>query len=143
MATITTETIIKEWYDAWNSHDGEKVSRFYTDDCIYEDMGSGRVYRGPQEVGASVEDMTTSFPDFKLEAKQSINTGNWSASEWVLTGTFAHSNIPNMPATGKSFSVRGASVCELRDSKIRRHSDYWNMATFLQQVGLMPGAPAK
>jgi ketosteroid isomerase-like protein len=46
-----------------------------------------------------------------------------------------------MKATGKTFSVRGATVIQLRGGQIIRKSYYMNMAAFLQQVGLMPGKP--
>jgi hypothetical protein len=42
-----------------------------------------------------------------------------------------------MPATGKRVEVRGASVFEFVGDKIRRCSDYWDMATFLKPLGLM------
>ena len=40
-----------------------------------------------------------------------------------------------IPATGNRFSVRGASVIELEDGRIRRNSDYYDGATFLRQIG--------
>jgi hypothetical protein len=44
-----------------------------------------------------------------------------------------------MPPTGKHFSaVRGTSILELEAGKIRRQSDYWDAATFMKQVGLLP-----
>jgi hypothetical protein len=44
-----------------------------------------------------------------------------------------------MPATGKRFSaVRGATVIALQGAKIRRCADYWDAATFMRQVGLLP-----
>jgi steroid delta-isomerase-like uncharacterized protein len=45
--------------------------------------------------------------------------------------------MPGIPATGKQFSVRGVSILELEDGKIRRCSDYWDMAEFLKQLGVM------
>ena len=47
-------------------------------------------------------------------------------------------DLPGLPATGKRFSVRGATVFELQGEKIRRVSDYWDMVTFLKQIGVMP-----
>jgi ketosteroid isomerase-like protein len=38
--------------------------------------------------------------------------------------------------TGKSFSVRGVSVMQLENGKIRRNSDYWNMAEFQRQTAV-------
>ena len=44
-----------------------------------------------------------------------------------------------IPATGKRFSsVRGSTILELEGGEIRRESDYWDAATFMRQVGLLP-----
>jgi steroid delta-isomerase-like uncharacterized protein len=53
-----------------------------------------------------------------------------------MTGTLS-GNSPELPATGKSFSVRGATIAQLKNGKIQRNADYWDLATFLRQVGLM------
>jgi len=44
-----------------------------------------------------------------------------------------------IPATDKRFSsVRGSTILELEGGEIRRESDYWDAATFMRQVGLLP-----
>jgi len=49
------------------------------------------------------------------------------------------SDWAGMPATARHFaSVRGTSILELEDGKIHRQSDYWDAATVMKQVGLMP-----
>jgi steroid delta-isomerase-like uncharacterized protein len=45
-------------------------------------------------------------------------------------------DFPGIPATDKPFEVRGSSIVEFRDGKISRNSDYWDLATYLRQVGL-------
>jgi len=48
-------------------------------------------------------------------------------------------DLPRIPATGKRFSsVRGATILELEAGKIRREADYWDAATFMKQVGVLP-----
>lgn len=48
-------------------------------------------------------------------------------------------DFPGIPATGKrSSAVRGSTIIELEVGKIRRESDYWDAATFMKQVGLLP-----
>jgi ketosteroid isomerase-like protein len=39
-------------------------------------------------------------------------------------------------ATNKPFEVRGATVVDFRDGRISRNSDYWDLTTYLRQVGL-------
>jgi steroid delta-isomerase-like uncharacterized protein len=48
-------------------------------------------------------------------------------------------DLPGIPATGKRFSsVRGSTILELDGGKIRREADYWDAATFMKQIGLLP-----
>jgi steroid delta-isomerase-like uncharacterized protein len=137
-----TEKTIKNMLEAWNSHDVEKILSFFADDCIYEDVAVGLVNHGKKEVKLFFESFFVDMPDVKFEGKSTLDSGNYFGIEWVMSGTFAHSSIPEMPqATGKKFSIKGVSIGEMREDKIIRNSDYWNFASFLQQVGLMPGAP--
>jgi steroid delta-isomerase-like uncharacterized protein len=139
MAT-DVESMLADYLSAWNSHDVGKIPSFFTDDCLYEDVAVGAVSRGKEELKAFVGSTFAAFPDFKIQLTSRFIAGDWRASEWIMSGTQA-GDLPGIPATGKSFSVRGASIIELRGGKIRRNSDYWNMASFLQQIGLMPAAP--
>ncbi len=47
-------------------------------------------------------------------------------------------DVPGLPATGKPFLIHGGGIGEVRDGRIARVTEYWNMAEFLIQVGLMP-----
>ena len=48
-------------------------------------------------------------------------------------------DLPEIPATGQRFSlVCGSIILELESGKIRRESDYWDAATFMKQVGVLP-----
>jgi predicted ester cyclase len=47
-------------------------------------------------------------------------------------------DLPGIQATGKRFSlVRGSTILELEDGKIRRESDYWDTATLMKQVNAL------
>ena len=101
----------------------------------------GKVFRGNKEAKDFISSTFVDFPDFKIDLKSGFNAGDCGAGEWVMSGTFAHSSTPGMTATSKRFSVRGASIIEFRQGKICRESLYWDLAAFLQQVGLMPAPP--
>jgi steroid delta-isomerase-like uncharacterized protein len=135
--------IMKDYVAAWNSHDVDKVVSFYTDDCVYEDMGLDLVSHGKKELTESSKTMFYNVPDIRFETKSLFNAGDWGAWEWIMTGTLVHSNNPAIPATGKSFSVRGVSIIEVKGGKISRETDYYNALTVLQQLGLMPATPSK
>jgi steroid delta-isomerase-like uncharacterized protein len=85
---------------------------------------------------AFIQGAVDGFPDLKFALTSQFSAGDWAAMEWTWTGT--HAALPGMPATTKPFRVRGATIIELRDGKIKRNTDYWDLATLLKQVGLMP-----
>jgi steroid delta-isomerase-like uncharacterized protein len=140
MAT-DTEKMMNDYVAAWNAHDAERILSLCTDDVVFEEVPMGKVFRGNKEAKDFISSTFVNFPDFKIELKSGFNAGDWGAGEWVMSATFAHSSTPVMTATGKRFSVPGASIIEFRKGKISRESMYWNLAAFLQQVGLMPGPP--
>jgi SnoaL-like polyketide cyclase len=44
-----------------------------------------------------------------------------------------------LPPTNKPFRIRGVSVGILDSSgKIKHNRDYWNLAAYLMQVGILP-----
>jgi steroid delta-isomerase-like uncharacterized protein len=77
-------------------------------------------------------------PLIKYGLRRRFATGQWAIIEWVMSGTHK-GDLQGMPATGKRISsVRGSTILELEAGKIRRESDYWDAATFMKQVGLLP-----
>ena len=73
--------------------------------------------------------------NFQLKSRFVGADGKWGAMEWVWRGRQTK-DFPGLPATNKPFEVRGATVVEFRDGKISRDSDYWDLATYMRQVGL-------
>jgi len=135
------DKMMGDYLAAMNAHDLDKMLTFFTDDAVYDCTPRDKVSRGKEEIKDGFSSTFTSFPDLKIEVKSAFNASDQGVSEWVMSGTFAKSDIPGMPATGKKFSVRGATVNAFKGGKISRVTNYWNLAEFLQQVGLMPPPP--
>ena len=132
--TAQIEKMLKDENMAWNTHDVNKIASFYTDDCIKEDLAIGKATHGKKEMKTLIVSAFTAMPAMSIKLVTIFNSDNWAATEWIMTGSYS-STFPGMPqATGKSFSVRGASIMELRNDKINRISDYWNYASYLQQI---------
>jgi steroid delta-isomerase-like uncharacterized protein len=137
MADLDRRRVLDEWAPAWSSHDTERVLSLFTDDCVYEDVTFGAVCRGAKELRAFADGVFAAIPDFKIELTTRFMAGSSAGMEWVMSGTH-HGDFPGMPATGKRFSIRGVTILELQDHKIRRNADYWDAATVMRQVGLLP-----
>ena|SRR6266700_6702250 len=138
MTTSDATRVIEAWAEAWSSPTGlEKLVSLFTDDFVYEDLGTGTVAHGKEELKALFETIFSAAPDYKVELTSRFIAGNWAGAEWTCSGTQT-GDLPGIPATNKHVSIRGASIFELQGNKFRRCSDYWDRATFLRQVGLMP-----
>ena len=137
MATSGVERILDDWATAWSSHDTEKVLSIFTDDCVYEDVTFGAINHGKKELRAFADGVFAGVPDFRVELTARFVADPQAGMEWVMSGTHK-GDFPGMPATGKRFSVRGVTIVELQAGKIRRNSDYWDAASVMRQVGLLP-----
>ena len=70
-----------------------------------------------------------------------FTAGSDYANEWIMTGTNDR-EVQGVPATGRSFRVRGASVGKLDTSgRIIENRDYYNLAEMFAQLGIQPAAP--
>jgi steroid delta-isomerase-like uncharacterized protein len=134
---VEQQRAIREWAEHWSAHDLGRLLQLFSEDVVYEDVTLGVVNRGLVELRAFAEGFFSGFPDVTFELRSSFAAGTAGGAEWVMRGTHK-GDLPGMPATGKHIEVRGASIFEFAGHKIRRCSDYWDMATFLKQLGLMP-----
>ena len=132
------EQILGQWATYWSSPaDFDKLLSLFTDDCVYEDVTFGVVNHGKEELRAFAKGFFAAFPDVSIKNTATFVAGDRAAIEWVFTGTHK-GDMPGMPATGKVSTLRGVTIIEFQGGKIRRNSDYWDLATFMRQDGLLP-----
>ncbi len=135
--------VLSDYKIACNSHDLDKISTFFADNCILEDVALGIVSNGKEAVSAFYISMFADFPDLKFEVRSIFAVDDWSVMEWIMSGTHTRSTLTknSIPATGKPFTVRGTSIYRLNKGKLIKETAYYNLMTFLQQVGLIPAPP--
>jgi len=106
---------------------------------IIEDVAMGIVNHGKGELRNFYHLVFSAFPDCKVELHTHFVAGNLAAADRLFSSTH-NGAFPELPASNKHTSVRVASVFELQGNQFRRCSDYWDMATFLKQIGVLPSA---
>ncbi len=124
---------IAELFVAWNSHDPDKVAASFTEDAVYEDVAEGHISRGRSEVRNWAKGAFAVVGDFKYKVVSSSSHNGHGVAEWILIGT-----DKGLFKTGKKFTVRGASVFEVRGGKISRYTEFYDVATIMRQVGVLP-----
>ena len=138
MTATTDRAFFAAYLDAWNAHDPAAVARHMADDAIYEDVALGRWLHGPSEIAAFVEEATRASSDFRFEEVSLFRAGSDYANEWIMIGTNDR-EVRGVPATGRSFRVRGASVGKLDTSgRNVENRDYYNLAEMFAQLGIQP-----
>jgi steroid delta-isomerase-like uncharacterized protein len=129
--------LLDQWAVAWSSGDVDTLLSLFTDDVVYEDVTFGAVNTGKEALRTFAMAGFEAFPgmSFAVKSRLVASDGKWGALEWVWRGKQAK-DMPGLPATNKPFEVRGASIVEFREAKISRCSDYWDLTTYMKQVGL-------
>lgn len=131
------EQMLREFLESWSPNpDVEKIVSYFAEECVCENVPREAVYHTKGGVLAYVRATYEAVPDLKVTATSIFVSGDWAACEWVMAGTTSMAT-PDSPGAGKSFSVRGSSIIQLKDGKIRRLSDYWDRETFLRQIGVL------
>ena len=123
---------------AWDTHDAAAIGNFMDDDVDFEDVTMDETLQGRKEVEEFVERLGETFSsDYRFTLVTEFVTDSTMALEWTVSGTHDRTS-PVLPATGKPFNIRGATIARLRNGKITYNRDYWDMATFLREVGVLP-----
>ncbi len=135
--------VLADFGTAWSSGDPERVLALYAEDALFEVVVlGGAVTRGRDELRAYAAAVYAAFPDFASTPTCGFVAGDRAVVEWVLTGTYTGQFGTLPPGTGQQVEVRVASVLELEGGLIRHDAEYWDLATLLSQLGLLPGGGA-
>jgi predicted ester cyclase len=91
-----------------------------------------------------LEGWMAACPDIKFEVTLEVADEEYVVSHWVGSGT--HTGPMHTPSgaviepTGKRFQLVGSTTMEIEDGKHRRAWSFFDQASMLAQLGLMPGA---
>jgi predicted ester cyclase len=133
--------IATEYLEAWNSRDYDRLRTYHGDS--FSSLLPG--VSGPVgEVGhrASMEATWAAFPDLTFEITRIIAQGDYVVVNWIGTGThtgpMATPTGGAIPPTGRKGIIPGSDTLEIRDGKVVGTEVYYDRASLLGQLGLMP-----
>jgi len=130
------KSVVMAWTDALNQHDPDAVASLFSADAVLTDVGTGQRAEGIDEIRECAVAFIGTFTDLQIEKTNFLVAEGHHATEWIMTRIHT-GDVPGLSATGHSFRIVGAGVGEVRDSKIVNATEFWNMADFLIQVGVL------
>jgi steroid delta-isomerase-like uncharacterized protein len=141
--TLENRMIGRNFMAAWSAHDVGKLTALFAEDGLYEEVATGNQFRGRKEIAGYAKATLDGVPDSVFGVVDVLADEDMATVEWVWKGTNT-AGWPDMgiPATNKSFELRGVSVMVIKDHLIQRNSDYWDWNTFIRRIGAAPAESA-
>jgi len=134
------EQVIRKAYQIAEDKDVVGWIAAFTDDGTFTDESIEVVYRGPDELGKTVEIYATAFPDMHRELFRMYSTGDIVVVQLALQGThLGPLRLPRgtIPPTGKKMDAPCCDVFEVTDGKIKRFDCYPSGSVVLTQLGVI------
>ena len=137
--SFDNEKIIRNAYQIAEEKDVEGWIAAFTEDGTFTDESIPYTYRGPDELGKTVEVYATAFPDMHRELHTFYVTGDVVIVQLSLQGTHLGPLVTpagTVPPTGKKMDAPCCDVFELQDGKIKRCDCYAEGSVIARQLGL-------
>jgi len=133
--------IARELYERWNARDFDRVAELMANDGEIVLVGSDTRFRGPAGALEFSQMWADAFPDGRVEIDRSVASGDYVCVEFTGRGT--HTGTLRGPggdiaATGRSLTLHLCDCYEMRDGKIRSIHSYFDSASMMTQLGVMP-----
>ena len=127
--------VVSAYYAAFNARDMEAFFALVTDDVLHD------VNQGEREVGkaafrAFMARMNESYAESLVDLVVMPNAeGTRVAAEFVVLGTYLKADAGLPPARGQAYRLPAGAFFEIRDGKVARITNYYNLQDWIAQVG--------
>ena len=131
---------LADWVTSWEAQPlrAEPIAAAYTEDAVYEEVATGVVRAGQEEILGYLTDFFAAFSDAQAEVETVFVAAAQGAATWTFTGRYT-GQLPGFPpGTGQPITFRGASILELAGGAIARETQYFDVYGLLVQLGIVP-----
>ena len=139
MAEQDVIKLAREAVEAFNKSDWDRYMAL-AGKGLYNEVGTGRQLRGA-EILSALQGWKKAMPDVKGSVTDAFSSGNKAVLEVTWKGTqTGPMDGPGgtLPASGKSQTTPAAWVFEFEDDKVKESHHYFDMMSFMRQIGAMP-----
>lgn len=138
-AAQRADALVRAYYDAFNRADVEGFLALLTDDVAHD------ISQGPRQTGvdlfrAFLRHMNQCYRERITDLVVLTEPGGArAAAEFVVHGAYIGTDpgVPagTPPATGQTYTLPAGAFFEIRDGKVARISNHYNLGDWVRQVG--------
>lgn len=142
MSAEENANLVREHYNAFNKRDFGTGATLVDPKLQWINIPFATTYEGPEGYKQFLKSWTTAISDARVDITNLIASDKWVAVEFTGKGT--HNAGPligpkgPIPPTGKSVDLSFCEVFEVKNGKIALARTYFDAATLMRQLGLMP-----
>ena len=125
---------LRNYYEALNRHDPAGAVAMLADDVVHE------LNQGPREVGKTafrefLQRMEYCYLEQLVDIRLLVSAdGTRAAAEYTVVGEYIADDIGMPPANSQRYRMPGAAFFALRDGRIQRVSDHYNLQEWFSQI---------
>ncbi|GAA4790169.1 ketosteroid isomerase-related protein [Lysobacter hankyongensis] len=127
-------TLVLDYYAAFNRGDWNAMLALLTDDVAH-DLNQGARETGRDAFAAFLARMDRSYHEQLRDiVVMACPDGARAAAEYVVHGEYLVADEGLPPAHGQTYVLPGGAFFELRDGRIARVTNYYNLQDWIAQV---------
>lgn len=126
--------LVLTYYAAFNRGDWDGMLALLTDDVVH-DLNQGARETGREAFAAFLGRMNASYREQlrDIVVLASLD-GDRAAAEYVVHGEYLHADEGLPPATGQTYVLPGGAFFDIRDDRIARVTNYYNLQDWIAQI---------
>jgi steroid delta-isomerase-like uncharacterized protein len=131
---MNTTDLIQNYYDFFNASDWEGMLELLTND-VEHDLNESNREVGKDLFRAFLARMSQSYQEHIEPLEVMVNAnGSRAAAEYTVSGTYQATDSGLPEAQGQQYSLPGGAFFTIRDGKIARVTNYYNLQDWLAQI---------
>ena len=137
--------LIRSVYECFNSRNFNRAIALFAKEAEWMNVPFGARFTGPEGAHQFMEGWARAVPDARVTLSNVVGAGDYVVSEFFFRGT--HLGAIDAPGgtiapTGKRVDVPVCEVFHVSEGKIDAVRTYFDAATMLRELGLMPAVGA-
>lgn len=132
------ETLLHDYYAAFERGDMDAFLALLTDDVVH-DLNQGGRQTGVDAFARFMERMNERYRESVSDLEIMTNaSGTRAAAEFTVTGTYLATDEGLPEANGQRYELRAGAFFEIRDGRISRVTNYYDLRDWIGQVSGRP-----